>query len=568
MPKKPTDRPPAATTGSGGPANRPASRWEALYGRAILQAGIAALPRALYLYQASLGLTAQEIWFISAILAHKWDADLPYPNLRTMATQSGMTLRQLKRIRAGLEEKGALQVHPRYDATGRQEANSYDFTRLFAQLESAIMADPPGDNGLQADAVMPLVAPGSGAAMSFVARFGRVIVRAGIAAIPQALFTYQEPLGLSPQQIWFIAYILAHRWSTELPYPSLRRMAERTGYSERHLHTIKDELVAAGYLILVERHLESGGRDNNGYDFSNLLQALNAQLQRTASPDSNAPPTESNPPHTIAVGASMEGDTQFSAGGGHIDHMGGGQDDHVGGGRVVHIGGGRTDHRLGGHTVQSGGGRVIHRTGASGAAGRETFHSAGRGTSSSDEIESSQEEPDQEERIGSAPAHSQGIHPRKTGAQSYLERLIADITRELEHPLRRTPDEQALEARSNVERALRLWEDSGLAVDEFADLVQDARRRTQEAKGKQGLRRLARPMAYFFRVLERCLNADSAAAQPPGNGAEARRQQPARTFGRTDDRGQAGVHRPLDPDKYLRGKYAHLFRRSPESESS
>src|SRR5205085_1388329 len=114
---------PAITGGDPSPTNRPASRWEALYGRAILQAGIAAL------------------------------------------------------------------------------------------LERAIMAGGRGDHGLQAAGDLPAADPGRPAAMSFVARFGRVIVRAGIAAIPQALFTYQAALGLSPQQIWFIAYILAHRWS-------------------------------------------------------------------------------------------------------------------------------------------------------------------------------------------------------------------------------------------------------------------------------------------------------------------------------------------------------------------
>src|SRR5436305_912436 len=119
--------------------------------------------------------------------------------------------------------------------------------------------------------------PAPRVASRWEALYGRAILQAGIAALPRALYLYQASLGLTAQQIWFTSYILAHRWSTELPYPSLRRMAERTGYSERHLHTIKDELVEAGYLILVERHLPGGGRDNNAYDFSNLLQALNAQ---------------------------------------------------------------------------------------------------------------------------------------------------------------------------------------------------------------------------------------------------------------------------------------------------
>src|SRR5690348_807425 len=67
---------------SGGP--RPASSWAARYGQAILRDGIATIPRALYLYQAALDLAAPEVWFASAVLAHKWDADLPHPSLRRM----------------------------------------------------------------------------------------------------------------------------------------------------------------------------------------------------------------------------------------------------------------------------------------------------------------------------------------------------------------------------------------------------------------------------------------------------------------------------------------------------
>ena len=134
--------------------------------------------------------------------------------------------------------------------------------------------------------------------MSFVARYGRVIHWAGVAAVPQALFTEQATLGLTPQHIWFVAYILAHRWSTELPHPSLVRMAAHTGYTQRHLHNIKEELVTRGYLRLVARRGAEGGKDTNGYDFSLLLDALSQRLQQAppalrmapASPPDPTPP--------------------------------------------------------------------------------------------------------------------------------------------------------------------------------------------------------------------------------------------------------------------------------------
>lgn len=115
---------------------------------------------------------------------------------------------------------------------------------------------------------------------SFQARFGATILRGGIAAVPAAIFTYQQALDLSPQEIWFIAYILARKWSTDLPHPSLRKMAERTGYSEQQLHRIKNSLLGKGYLRLVERHQANGGQASNAYDFSDLFGRLEALLIR------------------------------------------------------------------------------------------------------------------------------------------------------------------------------------------------------------------------------------------------------------------------------------------------
>ena len=79
---------------------------------------------------------------------------------------------------------------------------------------------------------------------SFVARYGRVITRRGVAAVPRAIFTHQAELTLTPQQVWFITYIFSFQWDTALPYPSIRKMSSITGYSSVQLHTIKAELVA------------------------------------------------------------------------------------------------------------------------------------------------------------------------------------------------------------------------------------------------------------------------------------------------------------------------------------
>ena len=56
---------------------------------------------------------------------------------------------------------------------------------------------------------------------TFLARYGATILRGGIASIPSALYRYQGELRLSVQHVWFISAILAHKWDTDLPEPSL-----------------------------------------------------------------------------------------------------------------------------------------------------------------------------------------------------------------------------------------------------------------------------------------------------------------------------------------------------------
>ena len=56
-----------------------------------------------------------------------------------------------------------------------------------------------------------------------------------MAAVPKAIFTHQKALGLTSQQVWFISYIFSFQWSTALPYPSINKMVQHTGYSRAHL---------------------------------------------------------------------------------------------------------------------------------------------------------------------------------------------------------------------------------------------------------------------------------------------------------------------------------------------
>jgi hypothetical protein len=114
----------------------------------------------------------------------------------------------------------------------------------------------------------------------FLARFGAVILSGGIAAIPKALYMYSAELRLIPQEVWFVGYILAHRWTAELPFPSLRKMSAHTGVSPQMLHRYKNSLVEKGYLEIIPRTRPSGGRSSNYYDFSGLFARLEELLTR------------------------------------------------------------------------------------------------------------------------------------------------------------------------------------------------------------------------------------------------------------------------------------------------
>ncbi|WP_223156831.1 helix-turn-helix domain-containing protein [Thermosediminibacter oceani] len=109
---------------------------------------------------------------------------------------------------------------------------------------------------------------------NYFARFGEIIARNGIASIPDAIFSFQKELGLSVGECWFVAQILRFKWTTELPRPSLRKMAAYTGVSERTLHNYKNSLIEKGYLILQNRLDRTGRKDTNYYDFSPLFDAI------------------------------------------------------------------------------------------------------------------------------------------------------------------------------------------------------------------------------------------------------------------------------------------------------
>lgn len=164
-------------------------------------------------------------------------------------------------------------MRPNHDAA-EEEVEAPHRRRLATPSTTAASHGDQQSSAEPPQATRPLVDP----RYRFLARFGATILSGGIAAIPMALYHYQAELGLVPQEVWFVGYILAHRWTDALPFPSLRRMSRRTGVSTQMLHRYKQSLIEKGYLTTIPRHRPSGGRTSNYYDFTGLFKALEEHL--------------------------------------------------------------------------------------------------------------------------------------------------------------------------------------------------------------------------------------------------------------------------------------------------
>ncbi len=517
---------PGSSVGRGRPA-RPGSSFAARFGRVILQNGIAAIPSALFHYQGRLELSAQQVWFVSYVLAHKWDEDLPYPSLKKMAKCTVLSLSQLQRIKNTLCEMDYLRVVPRFSDKQGQQTNAYDFSGLFDRLEQMVIADAPTPNDIRAEGEPPDAAEIAEADPSFVARYGRVITRRGVAAVPRAIFTHQRDLKLTPQQVWFMTYIFSFQWDTMLPYPSLRKMATITGYSRVQLHNIKAELVEAGYLALVHRTNDLGGQDTNAYDFSGLLDAIRALLQ----PD-KPPPTPTSRAVEVApmrppikrrgrravqgVGGSgqlAEGGRTELSGRDRIELPAGDSTQLSWGDSIEFTEGGRTEFPEEGRRQLPGRDRAkLSGRDSAELPGGDSGRSAGRGKQTLEggsarayprgiarnlhEVEAIKVETNNKDDSNQVSPNN-SIHedeiPGITLSYSpYIAAVITDFSNELSDPAHIV---------SNVTQALRLWQQSGKDEQQFTDLLYEAKHRTRRYQGKQGLGTINNKMAYFFTLV-------------------------------------------------------------------
>lgn len=99
----------------------------------IAEAGFSAVPTSFLRHYAELGISSTEAMLLIHIMARKWDARLPFPSVKKLASEMGLSVSQVRSRLSTLEKKGFLK---RVFRKGR--SNQYDPSALIKRLEEAV----------------------------------------------------------------------------------------------------------------------------------------------------------------------------------------------------------------------------------------------------------------------------------------------------------------------------------------------------------------------------------------------------------------------------------------------
>ena len=110
-------------------------------------------------------------------------------------------------------------------------------------------------------------------------RFGDVIAGDNWGIVPYALYKYQNRLGLNIAEVWFLSWVIMHRWEDKDSFPSLNALARYTGKSRTYLQAIAHKLWKKGYIIIKSRTLDNGATASNFYDIEPIKTLLEAEIK-------------------------------------------------------------------------------------------------------------------------------------------------------------------------------------------------------------------------------------------------------------------------------------------------
>lgn len=101
------------------------------------------------------------------------------------------------------------------------------------------------------------------------------MIEPGFTFVPSVLLRGQARLRIDAIDLIVLIHLIDHWWqSSEMPYPSKRRLAERLMVSEKTVQRSMARLEAEGLVRRIARHYPGGGQTSNFYDLSPLVERL------------------------------------------------------------------------------------------------------------------------------------------------------------------------------------------------------------------------------------------------------------------------------------------------------
>lgn len=144
-------------------------------------------------------------------------------------------------------------------------------------------------------------------------RFGEVITGENWGIVPFAFYKYQKQLELKIAEVWFLSWLVMHKWGFDDPYPSLSALERYTGKSRSYIQRITRGLSEKGLIEIKERHLDNGARASNFYDILELLKRLEDEIKNDPRSDyskENTIEKERNGPFEVEGEHSLESKCQ------------------------------------------------------------------------------------------------------------------------------------------------------------------------------------------------------------------------------------------------------------------
>ena len=106
-------------------------------------------------------------------------------------------------------------------------------------------------------------------------RFGAPALADGFTALPTRLLVRHAHLGVTRDELAFIAVVVSYQWGDEPPYPSQETIARNLEVDVRTVRRYATSLVAKRFLHIIERR-EGGRAPSHAYDLRPLWAALGA----------------------------------------------------------------------------------------------------------------------------------------------------------------------------------------------------------------------------------------------------------------------------------------------------